>query len=245
MKNAAKLVVVSIFALGALCVFLLSSGFTRTGAANFAAAQPTPPKNTNTSTGLKAANTTTAPAATQTSASTPSPANANTAKPEAAPAGGKSIAKTFTLGKDSLDEKNGEVYFNHELHASSKEYSIDGISEVTCIECHHTDQAKSKLKPPYSTSERDEELTMAVWQKSSQKVSECRACHFQDGLVPDEKEMPTDAKGAELNNKIAYHKNCNSCHDAAFAKRPDLKSKNKKFATSDGKDCAICHKSNS
>ena len=170
---------------------------------------------------------------------TPTPGASNTApaKPDA-PAGGKEIAKTFTLAKDSQSEY-GEVAFNHENHAT-KMYSPDGKSVMGCTECHHTDQPKSALKPPDVTSERDVVLTDAVYKSSSQKVSECRACHFQDGAVPDGKTMPT-ANGKDMNNQIAYHINCNTCHDAAFKARPDLKSKDG-FATS--KDCTICHKKN-
>ena len=178
---------------------------------------------------------------------TPTPAAANTAptpapaKPEPA-AGGKEIAKTFTLAKDSQSEY-GEVAFNHENHAS-KMYSPDGKSVMGCVECHHTDQPKSALKPPLATSERDVALTMDVYKASPQKVSECRACHFQDGNVPDGKTMPTAtyASGTkDMTNEFAYHINCNTCHDAAFKARPELKSK-PGFATS--KDCTICHKKN-
>ena len=174
------------------------------------------------------------------SGTTPTPAAANTApaKPDAAPAGGKEIAKAFTLAKDSQSE-NGEAAFNHENHAF-KMYSPDGKSVMGCAECHHTDQPKSALKPPLVTSERDVTLTMDVYKASAQKVNDCRACHFQDGAVPDGKTMPT-ARGKDLTNELAYHINCNACHDAAFKARPELKSK-PGFATS--KDCTICHKKN-
>jgi cytochrome c553 len=153
------------------------------------------------------------------------------------------IPKTFTLAKDSLSEY-GEVTFNHENHASLM-YSPDGKSVMGCVECHHTDQPKSALKPPLSTSERDVALTMEVFKGSAQKVSECRACHFQDGNVPDGKTMPSATyKDGEksttktLTNELAYHINCNACHDAAAKLRPELKKK-PGFATS--KDCNICH----
>ncbi len=154
------------------------------------------------------------------------------------------IPKTFTLAKDSLSEY-GEVKFDHDSHAF-KQYSPDGKSVMGCVECHHTDQPKAALKPPLSTSERDVPLTMEVFQKASQKVSECRACHFQDGNVPDGKTMPsaTYTDGGKsttknLNNELAFHINCNVCHDAAFKLRPELKTK-PGFATS--KDCTVCHK---
>ena len=212
MKNLGKLVVVSSFAV--LAAFAFSCGLARSesGSALLAAATPTPAVNTA----------------------------ANAAKPPApaAPSGDKKITKTFKLAKDSLSEY-GEVTFDHETHAGGN-YSPDGKSPIGCTECHHTDQPKSALKPPLKTSERDVVLTMATWQASNQKVNECRTCHFQDGSVPDGKEMPTQG-GKDLNNELAYHINCNSCHDAAFKARPELKGK-KGFATS--KDCLICHTKN-
>jgi hypothetical protein len=42
-----------------------------------------------------------------------------------------------------------------------------------------------------------------------------------------------------LNNELAYHINCNTCHDAAAKLRPELKKKSG-FATA--KDCNVCHK---
>jgi hypothetical protein len=232
MKVAAKLVVVSAFSLAILG--LLLSG--HRVADVLASVQPTPtpavankpPANT------PVANTASANAA---------PANAVPSMPAA---GGKEIPKTFTLSADSQDE-HGEVAFNHDNHAF-KNYSPDGKSVMGCVECHHTDQPKSALKSPLVTSERDVPLTLAVFQKSEQKVSNCRTCHFQDGNVPDGKEMPqaTYTSGGtsttkELNNKIAYHVNCNTCHDQAAALRPELKSK-AGFAT--GQDCMTCHKKN-
>jgi len=181
---------------------------------------------------------------------TPTPMAANAAKPPAGPpaAGGgdKTIPKTFTLGTDSQSEY-GEAAFNHENHAFMK-YSPDGTAVMGCVECHHTDQPKSALKPPLMTSERDVTMTFETWKTSSQKVQNCRACHFQDGNVPEGKEMPKATYSdtgksvtKALNNQLAYHINCNTCHDAAVKVRPDLKKK-PGFAT--GKDCAICHKTN-
>jgi hypothetical protein len=161
-----------------------------------------------------------------------------TAKPVTPPAGGKTMKKKFVLGQDSLSEY-GEAPFDHDTHAFGK-YNPAGDAVVGCVECHHTDQPKSAMKPPLVTSERDVVLTFETWQASNQKVNECRACHFQDGNVPEGKVMPT-ANGKDLNNELAYHINCNTCHDAAFKLRPELKKK-PGFATS--KDCTICHVSN-
>ena len=219
MKNLAKLIVVSVFA--ALAAFGFACGLSGSGttSASLTGATPTPAGNT--------------------AANTPANTNANSAAtPAAAPAGDKKITKSFTLGKDSLSEY-GEVAFDHETHANGK-YSPDGTSVVGCVECHHTDQPKSALKAPLVTSERDVVLTMASYQASTKKVSECRTCHFQDGNIPEGKEMPT-LGNKDLDNKFAYHENCNKCHDAAFKARPALKSK-KGFATTT--DCLVCHTKN-
>ncbi len=228
MKNTIKLFVITIFGVFVLGFLLNSFGPATAGARVLAKGEPTPTPAANAN---KPANTA-----------------ANTA-PAATPASGddgKKITKSFVLGKDSLSEY-GEAAFDHDTHAFQM-YSPDGKSAVGCVECHHTDQPKSALKLPLVTSERDVVLTLASWRASSQKVSECRACHFQDGNVPDGKEMPTatytdGAKSTkkDLNNELAYHINCNTCHDAAAKLRPELKKK-AGFATS--KDCTICHKTN-
>jgi len=231
MRNSFKLIVVAVFGIVGLGIFLAGVGAASniSGGAAAGIPLPTPPANAN-------------------AAKPPANAPASTpAKPPAGPpAGGKTITKSFVLGKDSLSEY-GEAPFDHENHAF-KNYSPDGKSLVGCVECHHTDQPKSALKPPLATSERDVVLTIEAYQASSQKVSECRACHFQEGNVPDGKEMPkaTYTEGAKsvtktLNNELAYHINCNTCHDAAFKLRPELKKK-AGFATT--KDCTICHKAN-
>jgi hypothetical protein len=236
MKHSAKLVVIFVFALCAFAAFLKSADLSRIGTVGRAetVATPTPPvSNTR-------ANANTAPN-TNAATNTNTAVNTNTAKPPAN--GGASIPATFTLAKDSQSE-NGEAPFNHDAHAF-KNYSPDGKSVMGCVECHHTDQPKSALKPPDVTSERNVTLTFDVWKTSSQKVSECRACHFQDGNVPDGKAMPTATYPGgvtkEMNNQLAFHINCNTCHDAAFKLRPELKSK-PGFATS--KDCSTCHKTN-
>ncbi|MGE3465296.1 MAG: cytochrome c3 family protein [Pyrinomonadaceae bacterium] len=242
MKNLAKLIVILVFALGAMLTLLTKVDPSRAGSSVLAqaAATPTPPANSPAN-----ANTN-VPAASNTKANMAANTNANAAKPPAPAAGDKKMRKSFVLGKDSFSEY-GEVPFDHETHAF-KPYSPDGKSVVGCVECHHTDQPKSALKPPLITSERDVILTFETWKASDQKVNECRFCHFQDGLVPDGKTMPTAdytdggrTTTKDLNNELAYHINCNTCHDAAFKLRPELKSR-KGFATS--KDCLVCHTQN-
>lgn len=213
MKNLAKLFALSVFGLGALFVFactVTNKSAADAQLASKAVPTPVPPAN----------------------------ASANTAPNPPAGSSDKKITKKFALSKDSLSEY-GEAPFDHETHAEGK-YSPDGKSVIACVECHHTDQPKSALKPPLVTSEREVALTMETWKASTQKVNECRACHFQEGNVPDGKTMP-ELNGKVLNNEYSYHVNCNVCHDAAFKARPELKGK-KGFATS--KDCLVCHTKN-
>src|SRR5437660_8396608 len=62
----------------------------------------------------------------------------------------KEQPKKIKLDTDSLDDKWGEVAFDHENH-TIKNYSPDGKTTGTCVECHHTDQPKEKLTPPLVT----------------------------------------------------------------------------------------------
>lgn len=225
MKNLSKMVVIVVFTVFAVG-FVISYASPKSGTVVSAQTEVTP---------------------------TPSPTTAPSVVPDAEKPKSeppttvdKTIPRHFTLSKDSYSEY-GESEFDHDTHAFQK-YSPDGKSVVGCVECHHTDQPVSALKPPLLTSERDVTMTLETWKKSPQKVSGCRDCHFQDGNEPDGKEMPTATykDGAnetvkELNNELAYHLNCNTCHDAAAKLRPELKGKTG-FATS--KDCMICHKEN-
>lgn len=214
MKNLAKLLVVGAFALVGLAMLVNqgpATGRHFSVSAQEAEASPTPPEEP--------------------------------AKEDAAPAGERKIPSEFILGQDSVSEY-GEAPFNHDNHAF-KNYSPDGKSVVACIACHHTDQPKSSLKPPLVTSERDQILTLELYKSTNIKISGCRDCHFQDGAEPDDKEMPTLTvmkdgfeEIQELNNEIAYHLNCNTCHDEAAKLRPEVR-KTEGFATT--KDCNICH----
>ena len=152
----------------------------------------------------------------------------------------KEQPKEVVLDKDSQSDKYADVAFNHETH-STKNYSADGKAAITCVHCHHTDQPKSELKPPYVTSERDAVLTTALLADAkSAPVKSCRSCHLQAG--DDSKPLPsiTDAttnKQVKATNELAYHINCNTCHDEAIKLRPDLKGK-----IPGTNDCAKCHK---
>ena len=155
------------------------------------------------------------------------------------PAQSKEQPTKVKLGADSVDDKWGEVAFDHTNH-TTKNYSPDGKSVTTCVECHHTDQPKDKLKPPLVTSERTVVLTAEVLKDAAAgPVKSCRSCHLQAG--DDSKPLPEikkDEKQVKLDNEVAYHTNCFVCHDAAIKARPDLAAK---ISGSDPKGCAKCH----
>ena len=231
MNRSLRYIVVSVFGIVALLMLLSETNLSTKNSLLFAVAafkplaSPTPVSNI-------AVNTNSA-----TDSPTPSPPPT---------VGDSKFPKTFTLAQDSQSDE-GAVAFDHEAHAFGNR-SPDGKSVMGCVECHHTEQPKSALKPPLFTSERDSVLTLDLWKTTTQKVSECRACHFQKDNVPAGKKMPTSTfeqggktKVKEVTNQLAFHVNCNTCHDAAAKARPELKTK-PGFATKN--DCAKCHKSN-
>lgn len=152
----------------------------------------------------------------------------------------KTQPKEVVLGKDSQSDKYGEAPFNHENHAT-KMYSIDGKAVIACVECHHTDQPAAALQAPLKTSERDVALTAKLLEAADAKpVKGCRACHLQAG--DDSAPIPTvtytgKTTPTKLTNELAYHMNCNVCHDKAITARPTLKGK-----IPGTNDCLVCHK---
>ena len=151
----------------------------------------------------------------------------------------KEQPKKVKLDTDSLDDKWGEVAFDHETH-SVKSYNPDGKTVTSCVFCHHTDEPKESLKPPRVTSERNVALTADVLKDAAAApVKGCRACHLQAG--DDSKQLPVitkDGKQMKMDNESAYHINCFECHDAAIKAKPELAGK---ISGSDPKGCAKCH----
>src|SRR5438128_8495981 len=151
----------------------------------------------------------------------------------------KEQPKKAKLATDSVDDKWGEIAFDHENH-TLKNYTPDGKAPGTCIECHHTDQPKENLKAPLVTSERKVILTADVLKDAAATpVKTCRSCHLQAG--DDSKPLPVikqDEKDLKVDNEVAYHRNCYACHDAALKARPDLATK---ISGSDSKGCVKCH----
>jgi cytochrome c553 len=151
----------------------------------------------------------------------------------------KEQPKKVKLDSDSLDDKWGEVAFDHETH-SVKKYNPDGAAVTPCTFCHHTDQPKDSLRPPLVTSERSVALTADMLKDAAATpVKTCRACHLQAG--DDSKQLPVVAKNGKqvkMDNENAYHVNCFECHDAAIKAKPDLAAK---ISGSDPKGCVKCH----
>lgn len=151
----------------------------------------------------------------------------------------KEQPKKVKLDSDSLDDKWGEVAFDHETH-SIRKYNPDGASVTPCTFCHHTDQPKDSLRPPLVTSERSVALTADVLKDAAATaVKTCRACHLQAG--DDSKALPVvtkNGKQVKMDNENAYHVNCFECHDAAIKARADLAAK---ISGSDPKGCVKCH----
>ena len=151
----------------------------------------------------------------------------------------KEQPKKVKLDQDSLDDKWGEVAFDHETHAT-RNYNPDGASVTSCVFCHHTDQPKANLKAPLTTSEREVVLTADVLKDAAAKpVKACRSCHLQSG--DESKPLPVvtkDGKQVKMDNENAYHVNCFECHDAAIKAKPELA---QKISGSDPKGCAKCH----
>ena len=164
----------------------------------------------------------------------------STTTPQDVPKESKTQPKEVVLGKDSQSDKYGEVAFNHENHAT-KTYSVDGKSVLNCVECHHTDQPATALVAPLKTSERDVALTAKLLEAADAKpVKNCRACHLQAG--DDSATIPSvtyagKTTPTKLTNEVAYHTNCNICHDKAITARPTLKGK-----VPGSNDCLPCHK---
>jgi hypothetical protein len=91
--------------------------------------------------------------------------------------------------------------------------------------------------------ERKEVLTTKQLETSKQPVKSCRACHFQPSAEETDENPPKSVTypaemnrkpSGKLTNDIAYHLNCNTCHEAAKKRDP----KNKAPVT-----CTDCHTS--
>jgi predicted CXXCH cytochrome family protein len=138
----------------------------------------------------------------------------------------------YKLSTDSKKDKAKSlpVTFSH-LNHSTKNYSVDGAHTIGCVECHHTDQpaAEAAKHPPLKTASPADRTVMltaeTVKDAKTPAVHACRDCHAQEGDKPKLMDaMPEVTYGGDtdptvLTNEEAYHRNCNTCHDAATAAR--------------------------
>ena len=146
--------------------------------------------------------------------------------------GGQAPKDEYKLSTDSKKDKAKSiaVTFSHVNH-STKNYSVDGTKLIGCAECHHTDQPASeaaKHPPLKSAYPADRTVTLTAEtakDAKTPKVETCRACHAQEGDKPKlleaipEVTYEGDTDPTVLTNEEAYHRNCNTCHDEATAKR--------------------------
>ena len=143
--------------------------------------------------------------------------------------------------------KLGGVKFSHIEHIT-KNRSVDGTKPIACVECHHTAQPASEVvkHPPHKTAfpaDRTTTLTADLLEKdpSAPPVNVCTDCHARAGMKPKLlPEIPKitiegTAEPITLDNQQAFHRNCNSCHDAV--------AKTGRASTGPtSKKCVACHK---
>ncbi|HEX8559260.1 MAG TPA: cytochrome c3 family protein [Pyrinomonadaceae bacterium] len=161
--------------------------------------------------------------------------------------GGQAPKDEYKLSTDSRKDKAKSlpVTFSHVNHAT-KNYSVDGTKPIGCVECHHTDQpaAEAAKHPPLKSAhpaDRAVALTAeTVKDAKTPKVETCRSCHAQEGAKPallaaiPEVTYDGDTDPTVLTNEEAFHRNCNSCHDEAVAKR-------KLTTAPTTNECVKCH----
>jgi len=95
------------------------------------------------------------------------------------------------------------VKFTHKKHA--EDYKI------ACTECHHV----------YKDGKN-------VWKEGDQ-VDKCEKCH-NEPTIQGEKKLPPEQQ--KLNLKLAFHNNCQGCHQKHKKEKPD---------TTAPVTCAQCH----
>lgn len=157
--------------------------------------------------------------------------------------GGKKPPETIMLGADA---KLGSIKFNH-LDHTTKNRSIDGTTQLACVDCHHTAQpAADALKhPPHKTvwpADRTTTLTAELLEKDPNALAAvCRDCHARADtkpkLLPEIPQVKFEgsAEPTIMTNQQAFHRNCGGCHDEVAKKRPDA-------TAPTSKKCLQCHK---
>ena len=157
--------------------------------------------------------------------------------------GGKKPPETIMLGADA---KLGSIKFNH-LDHTTKNRSIDGTTQLACVDCHHTAQpaAEALKHPPHKTvwpADRTTTLTAELLEKDPNALAAvCRDCHARADtkpkLLPEIPQVKFEgsAEPTIMTNQQAFHRNCGGCHDEVAKKRPDA-------TAPTSKKCLQCHK---
>ena len=159
---------------------------------------------------------------------------------------GKKPPETIILGKEA---KLGQITFHHLDHIT-KNRSVDGTKPIACVECHHTAQPASEAAkcPPLKTvwpADRTTTLTAELLEKDphAPAVNICTDCHARADtkpkLLPEIPQLKFEgsAEPTILTNQQAFHRRCDSCHDAVVKARPDLAP-----PPPTSKKCVACHK---
>jgi hypothetical protein len=158
---------------------------------------------------------------------------------------GKKPPDTITLATES---KLGTVTFSHVNHIT-KNRSVDGTCQITCVECHHTAQpaAEALKHPPHKTvwpADRTTTLTLELIGKDPNALGAvCRDCHARADtkpkLLPEipQVKFEGNAEPTIMTNQQAFHRNCGGCHDEVVKARPDLS-----LPPPTSKKCTTCHK---
>jgi cytochrome c553 len=157
---------------------------------------------------------------------------------------GKKPPDLITLGTEA---KLGPIKFNHLDHIT-KNRSVDGTTQIACVECHHTAQplADAIKHPPHKTvwpADRTATLTADLFEKdpSAPVVNGCRDCHARTDtkpkLLPEIPQVKFEgaAEPTIMTNQQAFHRSCGGCHDEVAKKRPDA-------IAPTSKKCMVCHK---
>ena len=155
----------------------------------------------------------------------------------------KKPAEIITLGTEA---KLGSIKFNHLDHIT-KNRSVDGTTQLACVECHHTAQpaAEALKHPPHKTAwpaDRTTTLTAELLEKDGNALGAvCRDCHAKTDtkpkLLPEIQKVKFEgsAEPTIMTNQQAFHRNCGGCHDEVAKKRPDA-------IAPTSKKCMACHK---
>ena len=157
----------------------------------------------------------------------------------------KKPAEIITLGTEA---KLGSIKFNHLDHIT-KNRSVDGTTQLACVECHHTAQpaAEALKHPPHKTAwpaDRTTTLTAELLEKDGNALGAvCRDCHAKTDtkpkLLPEIQKVKFEgsAEPTIMTNQQAFHRTCGACHDEVMKARPDLTP-----PPPTSKKCVACHK---